>query len=148
MELVATGGERNRNLNDHKIGLHAKNVAVYPELIFQLSQLPVNAGQHDLWSTNGSNFNFDCRNGFLGVDVIGLDTSHSKIDGYSWGRQKNWNLKDIHKRGLHAKNQGPSLKNVAVHPYLIFQLSQLPESAGRHDLWSKDGSNFHFVWVD
>ena len=36
-------------------------------------------------SNDGSNFNFDCRNVFLGVDYIGLDTSQSKIDGFCQG---------------------------------------------------------------
>ena len=53
--------------------------SVHPYLNFQLSQLPVSAGQHDLWSNDGSNCNFDFRNEFFGVDYIGLDTSHNKI---------------------------------------------------------------------
>ena len=115
---------------------------VPPYLIFYLSQLPVSAVKHDLWSNNKSNFNFDCRNGFLGVDYISIAEMgslwsisyiirqlHSKIGGFSQGEPKNWNLNDNHQRGLHVKNCGLSSKNVAVHPYLIFQLSQLPVSA-------------------
>ena len=60
-------------------------MAAHPYPIFQLSQSPVSAGQPDLQSNDGSNFNFDCRIGFLGVDYIGLDTSQSKIDGFCEG---------------------------------------------------------------
>ena len=38
-----------------------------------------------MWSNVESSFNFDCRNGFLGVNYIGLDISHSKIDVFCWG---------------------------------------------------------------
>ena len=30
-----------------------------------------------------SKSNFDCRNGFLGVDYIGLDTSYDKIEDFT-----------------------------------------------------------------
>ena len=48
------------------------------------------------------------------VDYKGLDTSHGKIDGFSLVGHKKWNLKDNHKRGLHAKSLA------------IFKLSQIP----------------------
>ena len=35
-----------------------------------------------LRSNKRSNLIFDCRNGFLGVDYIGLDTSYDKIEDY------------------------------------------------------------------
>ena len=38
------------------------------------------AGQTALRSNERSNSNFDCRNGFLGVDYICLDTSHEKME--------------------------------------------------------------------
>ena len=41
------------------------------------------AGQLDLRSNERSNSNFDCRNGFLGVDYIGLDTLHEKIGHFT-----------------------------------------------------------------
>ena len=41
------------------------------------------AGQLDLRSNERSNSNFDCRNGFLGVDYIGLDTLHGKIEHFT-----------------------------------------------------------------
>ena len=41
------------------------------------------AGQLDLLSNERSNSNFDCRNGFLGVDYIGLDTLHGKIGHFT-----------------------------------------------------------------
>ena len=41
------------------------------------------AGQLDLRSNERSNSNFDCRNGFLGVDYIGLDTSYDKIEDFT-----------------------------------------------------------------
>ena len=39
--------------------------------------------QLDLWSNRRSNSNFNCRNGFLGVDYIGLDTSYDKIEEFT-----------------------------------------------------------------
>ena len=50
-------------------------VDLHPHPYFQLFV----AGQLDLRSNERSNSNFDCRNGFLGVDYIGLDTLHEKI---------------------------------------------------------------------
>ena len=41
------------------------------------------AGQLDLRSNERSNSNFDCKNGFLGVDYIGLDTLHGKIEHFA-----------------------------------------------------------------
>ena len=41
------------------------------------------AGQLDLRSNERSNSNFDCKNGFLGVDYIGLDTLHGKIEHFT-----------------------------------------------------------------
>ena len=41
------------------------------------------AGQLDLRSNERSNSNFDCKNGFLGVDYIGLDTSYDKIEDFT-----------------------------------------------------------------
>ena len=41
------------------------------------------AGQLDLRSNGRSNSKFDCRNGFLGVDYIGLDTSHDEIEHFT-----------------------------------------------------------------
>ena len=41
------------------------------------------ASQLDLRSNERSNSNFDCKNGFLGVDYIGLDTLHEKIEHFS-----------------------------------------------------------------
>ena len=41
------------------------------------------AGQTALRSNERSNSNFDCRNGFLGVDYIGLDTSYDKIEDFT-----------------------------------------------------------------
>ena len=37
----------------------------------------------DLRSNGRSKPNFDYRNGFLGVDYIGLDTSHDKIEDFT-----------------------------------------------------------------
>ena len=39
--------------------------------------------QLDFRSNGRSNSNFDCRNGFLGVDYICLDTSHDQIENFS-----------------------------------------------------------------
>ena len=41
------------------------------------------AGQLDLRSNERSKSNFDCRNGFLGVDYIGFDTLHGKIEHFT-----------------------------------------------------------------
>ena len=41
------------------------------------------AGQLDLRSNDRSKSNFDCRNGFLVVDYIGLDTSYDKIEDFT-----------------------------------------------------------------
>ena len=41
------------------------------------------AGQIDLRSNERSKSNFDCRNAFLGVDYIGLDTSYDKIEDFT-----------------------------------------------------------------
>ena len=41
------------------------------------------AGQHDLQSKKRSKSNFDCRNEFLVVDYIGLDTSYDKIEDFT-----------------------------------------------------------------
>ena len=41
------------------------------------------AGQLDLQSKKRSKSNFDCRNEFLVVDYIGLDTSYDKIEDFT-----------------------------------------------------------------
>ena len=41
------------------------------------------SGQLYLRSNERSNSNFDCRNGFLGIDYICLDTSHDQIENFS-----------------------------------------------------------------
>ena len=41
------------------------------------------AGQLDLRSNDRSKSNFDCRNGFLEVDYIGLDTSYDMIEDFT-----------------------------------------------------------------
>ena len=61
-------------------------------------------------------------NGFLGVDYIGLDTSHNKIDGLI-----------VRGRGAVAKKRSPS--------------SKASLSAGQHDFWSNDGSIFNFDYI-
>ena len=79
----------------------------------------------DLRSNKRSNSNFDCRNGFLGVDYICLDTSHGKIENFSkivrgvqppsrGGRTPNffYESKDNHEWGLYAKFQTSSSKTV------------------------------------
>ena len=73
----------------HKRDLHAEfessssnivDLHCTPILIF--SHVFV-AGQRDLRSNERSNSNFDCKNGFLGVDYKGLDTLHEKIGHFT-----------------------------------------------------------------
>ena len=52
---------------------------LHPNPYFQLFV----AGQLDLRSNERSNSNFDCKNGFLGVDYIGFDTLHGKIEHFT-----------------------------------------------------------------
>ena len=79
-------------------------MAVRSYLIFQLSQLSVSAGQPDFRSNDGSNFNFDCRNGFLGIDYIGLDTSQSKIDGFCQGGGRT-HPRGVGRRGVELESE-------------------------------------------
>ena len=92
------------------------------------------------WSTwfpenERSNSNFDWRNGFLGVDYICLDTSHDQIENF-WKIVRGsapprgvrppifeYEMKDIHKGGLHAEFQSSSSKTLDMHPnpnFLLF----------------------------
>ena len=55
-----------------------KGGGVRPQIFFYVSK-DILGGQLNLRSNKRSNSNFDCRNGFLGVDYICLDASHDKI---------------------------------------------------------------------